>query len=70
VSSKNLETPAPRIYYDGSKPVEMSIIQLLGYGNYREAIFPNVNEAIRTYISHTQKTDHFDDAKSNFSQPG
>ncbi len=63
---EDLEHPTPCIYYDGSKPVRMSVIQLLSSTNFREVRFENVNDAIRTYISHTQKADHFEDAKSNF----
>ncbi len=52
-------TPSPRIYYDGTSPVEFAIIPLEHLEHFRSEEFGSIHEAIRVFIGSSRRDKSF-----------
>ncbi len=60
--------PSPRIYYDENEPVMFSIVPLHHVGNYHEERFDSLHEAIRKFLSASQRQKLFLEQKKSLVQ--
>jgi predicted ribosome quality control (RQC) complex YloA/Tae2 family protein len=61
---KELDSPHPTVYYRGDSPRIFSLISLQHFGGSRAESFENVNEAIRTFVVQSFRTQAIDTEKN------